>query len=176
MNKKTNDSSTVIGNPILALDDDARQRPYSPRRTRMRDVTKCCGWDLKVYEITLEESSIPCDVVNSAMDFVAKHVAWPSTSLSKQGFIIINSGEQAIWLLVHLWMDDILRQFLFCAPLNEPTMFSVCPMDGFNACVWDLQVTKHERDAWVKHVMAQPLTPQFTDYLNDSLEIALQET
>lgn len=174
-NQKTDDSSKVFGNPILDLDEDARLRPYSPRRTRMRSVSECCGWKLKVYEIALDESRIPHDVVNSALGFAAQHVVWPSTTSSKHGFVIINAGEQAIWLLVNLWMDDILRQFVFCAPLNQPTMFSVCPMDGFNACVWDLQVTKHERDAWVKHVMAQPLTPQFADYLNDSLEIALRE-
>ena len=157
-NPRTDDSSKTVDNPILELDDDANQRPYSPKRTRMRTVSECCDWQFKVYEITPGESSISIDVVNSAMKFVTQHVVWPSTSSSKHGFVIIHLGEQAMWLLVHLWMDDILRQFVFCAPLNQPTLFTFSPMDGFNACVWELEVTKHERDAWVKHVLAQPFT------------------
>jgi len=157
-------------NPILELPAEATPEPYRPRRTQMIGTRDCHDWTFKVYEITVDDSKISSAVIASAMDFVQDNVTWPDVS-SKFGFVIVHAGEQAVWVLVHLWMNDILRQFIFCAPLSDPTNFSVSPMDGFNACVWELEVTRHERDAWVDHVLSFPLDPRHEAYLSDSLEI-----
>jgi hypothetical protein len=35
--------------------------------------------------------------------------------------------------------------------------------------VWDLSVVAHERDAWIRHVLASPATPNLDAYLADWL-------
>ena len=45
-------------------------------------------------------------------------------------------------------------------------------MPGFNECVWELEATMHERDAWVKHVMSSPEDSRFEQYTRDALEIS----
>lgn len=76
----------------------------------------------------------------------------------------IHAGEQ-LWLLVDLWVDDILRHFLFRGRGDNPVQFVAGPPDGTSMCVWELEIVKHERDAWVEHVLTKPAKPSFPAYL-----------
>lgn len=144
---------------------------YRPRATRMLEVRSVNDWQLKVYEIMPDGTQISGDVIEAALQCAHEQTVWPTGQALRYGFFIVHPGDQAVWALNQIWMDDILRQFVFYAPVDNPTNFSTSPWPGFNACVWDLGVTIHERDAWVKHVMADPQQPQFDAYLNDSLLI-----
>jgi len=124
-----------------------------------------------VYEITIDGSPLASGCIDAALACLTQHVVWPEESRQRYGFLTLNLGEQALWALVQLWANDILRQFCCYAPLDRQDHFEPAPLPGFNACVWELEVTKHERDAWVRHVMAQPAAPRFADYLNDTLTI-----
>ena len=158
--------------PIRALPAEALLEPYQPRSTRIIDVRSVEGWKLKVYQIVRDESEIPGSIVDIGLNHVQSQVPWPPHSDNKKcGFVILHAGQQALWLLIHLWLDDILRQFVFCAPVDDWTQFSASPMDGFNACVWELEVTRHERDAWVKHVLSKPQIADYESYLGDALSI-----
>lgn len=150
---------------------DSLSETYRPRPTRMIDVRELNGWKLKVYEISRRGTPLPSDVVDAALRCVHEKTIWPTEAEQRFGFVVLNKGEQAMWALAHVWVNDILRQFVYFAPLDNPTRFDVSPMPGFNACVWDLEVTRHERDAWVAHVMSDPSNSQFDAYLTDSLEI-----
>lgn len=145
--------------------------PYRPRPSHMSQVRNCNGWQMKVYEITRTGKEMEPAVVDAAMGCVLDKVPWPTETDVRFGFVVLNEGEQALWALAHVWMNDLLHQFLYYAPLDNITQFQVSPMPGFTACVWDLEVTKHERDAWVKHVMSSPRDPRFADYLQDTLTI-----
>ena len=160
--------ASKIPGPLESLVD-----PYRPRPTRMTDVREVNGWKLKVYEISLTGQSIPSHAVAAALECVRERTTWPTEVESKYGFVILHEGKQDVWALTNVWVNDILRQFVYFAPLEEPTRFEVSPMPGFNSCVWELEVTKHERDAWTAHVMADPDNPQFATYLGDSLEIPI---
>ncbi len=149
--------------------------PYRPRHTQLTEVRRVNEWQLKIYQITLDGEPIAREIVEAAMDCVALRSIWPANLEHQYGFVILHQGEQAVWALNQIWVNDILRQFVFFAPLDEPTRFSQSPMPGFNVCVWELEVTKYERDAWVKHVMTNPAQSRFDEYLNDSLEITLME-
>jgi hypothetical protein len=152
--------------------------PYRPRHTQLTEVRNVNDWKLKIYQITLDGEPISSEIVEAAMECVAIRSTWPTkpTDLEYQyGFVILHQGHEAVWALNKFWVNDILRQFFFFAPLDDPTAFDFSLMPGFNACVWDLEVTKYERDAWVKHVMTNPAEAQFDEYLNDSLEIALMK-
>ena len=165
----SNSESKIIG-PAESL-----SIPYRPRHTRLSEVRRVNDWQLKIYQITLDGEPIASEVVEAAIECVVARTIWPTDLAHRYGFVILHQGEEAVWALNKIWVNDILRQFFFFAPLDDPTAFDYSLMPGFNACVWDLGVTKHERDAWVRHVMTNPAEAQFDEYLNDSLEIELME-
>ena len=125
----------------------------------------------KVYTIHAAGKSVDQRVVEAAIEFVAKQTQLPAKD-SGFGFVTIHFGD-SIWLLVDVWKEDILCHFLFRSDYSDPKNFVDGPSDGTSACVWELEVTKHERDAWVKHVMSRPSQPEFEEYLNDSLKISV---
>jgi len=157
-------SAPSVANTILGSVE-----PYEPRRTKMLDVHQVNGWWLKLYTISLSNHSADPDVVESAIDHIQKNVKWPDRT-EGYGFVTLHFG-QYIWLLVDLWVDDILRHFIFRSTYENPNDFSDGPDDGTTVCVWELEITKHERDAWVKNVLSTPAQPNFKNYLNESLEI-----
>ncbi|MCR9197944.1 MAG: GNAT family N-acetyltransferase [Planctomycetaceae bacterium] len=145
--------------------------PYCDRPTLCTERRTWQEGLLKVYQISRDGRRLPDGRVEAAMRCLSQHVSWPQESVHKFGFLTLNLGEQALWALAQMWASDILRQFCFYAPLDRPEHFQPAPMPGFNACVWELEVTRHERDAWVRHVMTHPAAPRFEDYLNDTLTI-----
>lgn len=147
--------------------------PYRERPTRCTGVNLCGKWQLKTYEISRSGQPLPVEATAEALRSIQQNVVWPHETQERYGFLILNLGEQALWALAHFWVNDILRQYCFFAPLDGPFRFDVNPMPGFNACVWELKVTQHERDAWVRHVMADPGAPRFDQYLSDALTVPL---
>lgn len=143
---------------------------YRDRLTQFVESTELMGWHLKLYSITADEKVISKATIESAVQYAKLHVDWPATQPGF-GFITLHRGEELVWLLVDLWVDDILRHFLFCAPLNHPTQFRAGPTDGSMACVWELEVLNHERNAWVNHVMTHPQQPNYAAYMQDHLQI-----
>ena len=83
------------------------------------------------------------------------------------GFCIVHVGEEAVWLLADWWIfGGILCQQMYSAPLDQPEQFQ--PVRGpFIACVWELEVTAHERGAWMRHVLRNQ--PDTDAYLADTL-------
>lgn len=83
------------------------------------------------------------------------------------GFCIVHVGEDAVWLLVDWWISGgILCQQMYSALLDQPEQFQ--PVRGpFIACVWELEVTAHERGAWMRHVLRE--TPDINAYVADVL-------
>lgn len=144
---------------------------YRDRKTWLIDVRNLAGWRMKVYGITFNDQPITEDMVDAAVAYAEQNIAWPENDNLSCGMLTIHAGEHAVWLLVDYWVGEIVRHFLFRAPLENPTKFADGPNDGSCACVWELEVTKHERDAWVRHVLANPRNPDVDGYLNDCLEI-----
>lgn len=150
--------------------------PYRERLTQMIGVRTVSDWQLKVYTICGEANIVEDQVVEAALHFAANNVDWPVDSPAKLGFLTLNAGEEAMWLLVDLWMEDILHHFLFRAPCNAPEAFGPGPGDGTMACVWELAVIMHERKSWIKHALTTPDQPDYTSYLNNALAIRPAET
>ena len=162
--KFLNNSESTGRHPLGDID------PYVPRKTRPLGTRQVQGWNLKLYSISTPLSpTLDEGVIEAALAHAESHVGWPRRD-SGYGFVTIHFGTY-IWLLVDLWVDDILRHFLFRSTYDDPKRFVDGPPDGSNMCVWEMEVAKHERDAWVKHVLQVPLEPDFDSYLRDTLEI-----
>ncbi|MEM7476671.1 MAG: GNAT family N-acetyltransferase [Planctomycetota bacterium] len=168
------ESDSIVTNRQAILGPPASlTAPYLPRSTRMTEVRALNDWQLKTYQITIDDQPIATEILEAAFHCVLKQTVWPNGLKQRYGFFTLHRSEHGTWALVQLWVNDILRQFIFFAPFEAPTHFATSPTPGFNACVWGLKVTSHERDAWVRHVLANPATADFDKYLSDSLKIDL---
>ncbi|MEM9594610.1 MAG: hypothetical protein AAGD06_10110 [Acidobacteriota bacterium] len=143
--------------------------PYRPRRTWSAGVRPMGGWRLKVYGMTAPGVALDGTLLAAGLEAAACRL--PAPSATPLGFVLVHRGEQGVWLQRGLWADDILEQRVWLAPLGDTTAFGAAPFDDFAACVWELEVILHERDAWIRHVMAPPGPPSFEGYLGDVLSI-----
>lgn len=148
---------------------------YVARRIQRLDAWQLNGWSLKVYGISADGSPVDEIVQSTAHDFLKHQPIWPQDQQHSFGFVTIHVGTEAVWLLTDLWFSDILRHFVFCAALDTPGKFTDGPKDGTTACVWELEITSHERNAWVEHVLMKTENPSFSEYLGDSLEVSVDQ-
>ncbi len=147
--------------------------PYRRRKTWSLGSRQVGDWRLKTYGIVVAGTRIDDAMIAAAFGAVARQIAVTLAQGSGHGFVILHRGDQGVWLLIDRWAGDILHHVLLRAPLDEPAAYAPGPEDGTMACVWEMAVMQHERDAWVRHVLSQPAAPDFAAYLADQLEIDL---
>ncbi|NOX31366.1 MAG: hypothetical protein GXP35_15150 [Actinobacteria bacterium] len=142
---------------------------FVPRPVRPVGVSEISGWRLKRYEITVSGDAISANI-NLAIDRLLC-VALPAPRADELGvgFLIVHHGAESVWVLADLWEGDIVSQHTFSAHLDDPTVFERVPVGGPTACVWELPVHAHERDAYVKHVLDPKSGPDGDAYLADAL-------
>ncbi|WP_223283441.1 hypothetical protein [Achromobacter xylosoxidans] len=147
--------------------------PYAPRRMAFIEQWREDGLAIKAYAIqrnpdptvALLSAEVAAAARKTAMATLQDAARDPrATGL---GFCIVHVGEEAVWLLADWWISGgILCQQMYSAPLERPEQFE--PVQGpFIACVWELEVTAHERGAWMRHVLRNE--PDTVAYLADVL-------
>jgi hypothetical protein len=136
-------------------------------------VEKTQGWSLKWYAINAHPGPVDEEIIAAAKELMA--TATPVADVDPAvGFAIVHGGEEATWLLVALWRGDVLYQRTFRAELSDPTGFEEVGPDGPTACVWELLVHAHERDAFVAHVLSGS-GPDAAAYLTDVTSVEIGE-
>ncbi|WP_025135470.1 hypothetical protein [Achromobacter sp. DH1f] len=147
--------------------------PYAPRHIAHLDTWHSESHATKIYTIHCDSDNagpiLSDSVIASvrvAVDAVlAEQAADPRSH--GLGFCIAHVGEEAVWLLVDWWISGgIVCQRMLSAPLADPGRFMPVMAPAL-ACVWELVVTAHERDAWVRHMLTA--RPDAQAYLDDIL-------
>lgn len=142
---------------------------FQTRPTRPTGTTVVNGWRLKTYEITLDGQPVEGDVVSAVVGVLGDELSPPTTD--DVGFLIVHHGAEQVWVLADLWSGDIISQHTFCADLDDPTTFRRVPAGGPTACVWELAVHAHEREAFIRHVLDPADGPDVDGYLADTLRV-----
>ena len=96
-------------------------------------------------------------------DWLAEHAASvfpapPQPGDHPVGFLILHYGSEGDYLLVSQWYDaDMLKHWVRGAVVDADghTTFTPLAQRDLVACVWELEVIKFERDAWVNTVLAR---------------------
>ena len=145
---------------------------FSERPTRATGVISVNGWRLKFYEITLDGTPIDAAVLDAVAHVLFNELPPATGSDVQVGFCVVHHGAESVWILADLWSGDIISQHTFSAPLDDPAAFVRVPAGGPTACVFELTVHAHERDAFVRHVLNPIKGPQIDDYLGDTLTIS----
>lgn len=155
------------------LDMILAPEPYFPRRIAHIDTWYAAGHAIKTYGIHSDPnwaSPILSDAIIDSVRAVMQNVLAQHACDNRShglGFCIVHIGEEAVWLLLDWWISGgIVCQRMLSAPLAQPTMFTPVSTPAL-ACVWELAVIAHERDAWVRHMLTT--SPDSPAYLNDIL-------
>ncbi|MEE9298281.1 MAG: isochorismatase [Acidimicrobiia bacterium] len=141
---------------------------YRPRSIRPLEVWKHAGWTLKVYGIA-EAGEYPRSEAITAAKRAAVQ-ALPRSALTEHhygiGFLGVHDAASGCYTFIDWWADDNeLHHRLFVAPASKPDAFEAVSGGGSAACTWDLAVIGFERDAWVRHVLANPQGPDPAKYM-----------
>lgn len=133
--------------------------PYLPRRFEPLGNWNLAGHILKAYAIH-HDARHPAPLLDAALAAAARAAAGEALAEHAQdarshglGFCMVHVGQEAVWLLVDWWITGgIACQRMLSAPLARPGHYAPVQAPAL-ACVWELVVTTHERDAWVRHML-----------------------
>lgn len=146
--------------------------PYAPRPVRPRGVQTFGDWALKLYGIAYAGDEPGPELIEAALG--AAESALAETPLSDGryglGFLGIHEGRDGNFVFVSWWENENeLHHRVFFSTPQLPGQLRPARPDEPIACVWDLSVIAHEREAWVRHMLANPRGADAEAYLADVL-------
>lgn len=130
------------------------------------------GWLVKVYQIDVDDASLPAPLVDAARatmrDLLPRAELHPPVG-QRFGFSLLHRTADSFWNILYTWIDGTnLHLRASSIPRDDPDAPFTPMTDPFVGCVWELPVIAHERTCWVRHVV-QPEAPDHDAYLADRL-------
>jgi hypothetical protein len=131
---------------------------YRPREVRAYPALALPGRTFKVYGIVAEPARA---ARMPAAAMLADAIASLSTATDRDGshglgFVILHLAQDGDYLLVSDWVDaNMLRHHVYQCRVTDHgiTALRSLASSGIIACVWELEIMKFERDAWVRTVL-----------------------
>ena len=133
------------------------------------------GRRFKRYDVTSETARITPDIEQAAVRILPELVPAPDGT-PPAGFVVLHrGGDGAAYLNAYTWVwDNVLHmrgaaaaQPALDCPDDDPTHFMVLDRPWIG-CVWEIPPIQHERNAWVRHMLA-PDAPDLDGYLADAM-------
>lgn len=136
------------------------QLAYSPRLVKALPPLDVSGRVLKAYGMFAEPER--CAVLPEPEWLQQQAASVLSDPLQERdhpaGFLILHYGTDGNYLLVSQWYDaNMLKHWVRGSGVDagEDAAFTPLAQHDLIACVWELEVIRFERDAWVNTVLAQ---------------------
>ncbi|MEU7560396.1 hypothetical protein [Streptomyces eurythermus] len=134
---------------------------YKPRRVEALPPVEVSGRVLKAYAMFADGPGTCPDLPEP--EWLRRHTASVLTEAPQEGdhpvgFLILHHGLEGSYLLVSQWYDaDMLKHWVRGAVTGADgdTTFAPLAQRDLIACVWELEVIRFERDAWVTTVMTK---------------------
>ncbi len=134
------------------------------------------GRRIKRYHVTADPAGIDPEVEKAAYAILPSLLPEPDGTPPATFVVLHRGGDSGAYLNAYSWVWDNVLHFggaaagqpaLGCPDL-DPTHFikTTSPWIG---CVWELPPILHERNAWVRHMLADPAAPDLDAYIADSL-------
>jgi hypothetical protein len=135
------------------------QLTYTPRLVKALPPVQASGRVLKAYGMFAEPeraASLP------EPEWLGQRAAAVLSEPAGEGdhpvgFLIMHYGAEGDYLLVSQWYDaNMLKHWVRGTPLGAADSAEFAPLEqqALIACVWELEVIRFERDAWVNTVLA----------------------
>ncbi|USQ84351.1 hypothetical protein NFX46_11415 [Streptomyces phaeoluteigriseus] len=133
------------------------------------------GRRVKRYHVTGDPAGIAPDVERAAYAILPELLPEPDGTPPATFVVLHRGGDDGAYLNAYSWVWDNVLHFggaaagqpVLGCPDRDPAHF--VPTDRpWIGCVWELPPLLHERDAWVRHLLA-PEVPDLEAYLTDLL-------
>lgn len=136
------------------------------------------GRHIKRYHVTGDPGGIEPAVEKAAYAMLPELLPEPDGTPPATFVVLHRGGDDGAYINAYSWVWDNVLHFgcavagqpVLDCPDRDPSHFvrldrAVRPWIG---CVWELPPIQHERNAWVRHMLA-PDRPDLDAYLADSL-------
>lgn len=154
--------------PTIATDNEPVFASFEKRRVTSLGMFLHENWRIKMHGITAAGASLGTALIDAARLIAATALPLPAVAPERYGvgFMVIHAGRDADFVLVCWWKcQNELAVRVFTSPPAQPAMLKEqTDPNASVACVWDLAVLAHERQAWVEHILT-PGKPDFDAYL-----------
>ncbi len=134
------------------------------------------GRHIKRYHVTSDPQGIAPEVEKAAYAILPELLPEPDATTPPATFVVLHKGgDSGAYLNAYSWVWDNVLHFggaaggqpVLGCPDDDPANF-ILPKMPWIGCVWEIPPITHERNAWVRHILA-PETPDLDGYLADSL-------
>lgn len=152
------------------------REPYQPRPIRMNEYWQLADWRMKLYTITQQLPPVNAEWITIAKQLAEERLPLMAVTDSTYGlgFIIVHQTRRDVFINIDWWAwENELIHHAYTAPLQHPDQFQYVTPTGRTACVWELAVIGHERQAWVDCILANPNGPDTQAYLQRQLNADL---
>ncbi|GHD23344.1 hypothetical protein [Streptomyces galbus] len=148
---------------------------FSEKLLTVPPLIRVAGRHVKRYHVTADPAGIAPAVQDAAYGILPTLLPVPDDTPPAAFVVLHRGGDDGAYLNVYSWVWDNVLHFRGAAagqpvlgcPDRDPTHF--VPVERpWIGCVWELPPIRHERDAWVRHLLA-PDAPDLDAYLIDSL-------
>ncbi len=151
--------------------------PYKPRIIRFVEIYNHNDWQIKVYSISVINKSIYAEILPEIKQYLNDWLAQSKITYLETyqlATLIIHNGKEGVFAIINWWIDEnMLQNFVYLKKENE-THFELYSDKGIVTCVWEMEIWWHERNAWIKHILMQNENPNIIGYLNDQLNISIE--
>lgn len=144
---------------------------YQPRKITALKTRDTGPWRWKQYYIAFDASRYDEALVAASDASLDGLLAGPGLPAEHRvGFSVIHAGRDMDFVVHGYWTNgNELALKVFKAPPGRADQLTGSDNNGASvACVWDLAVIGHERQAWIDHLL-RPETPDVAAYLADTL-------
>jgi len=148
---------------------------YKKRNIRFKELIIISEWSIKAYTISENEKFTSSATYEQAKKNLPEWIEQLNSFDSRHeyiAFLILHEGSEGIFTLVNTWVgNNMLQTHIYLSTYEDPIKFRKISGDGLFACVWELEVIRHERDAWIKYILKNAGKPQYESYLEDTLDV-----
>jgi len=148
------------------------QQGYAPRSVRFKGHFLFEDWRIKLYSISVRNEHVEESRLNEVKfnlsKWLEKSCAYPLDTY-RMATLIIHEGKEGCFVILNWWIgENMLQNFCYLKRHGEPD-FQLYSDQGMMACIWEMAVLWHERNAWVRNILQQPQNPDVNAYLADGL-------
>jgi hypothetical protein len=145
-------------------------QPYEARAIRFIELMSIGDWRMKLYGIAWRRELPRAELLESAKQLATNELTGTQPNNYKVGFIGAHDGKDACVVFVDFWgNENELFHRVFLSRSGDPSALAPAQGSDSSVCVWDLRLQSFEREAWIKHVLRDPVAPDWEGYLGARL-------
>jgi len=129
---------------------------YKKRRIQFNGIHTANGWHIKSYSIVYDTKSFSIELENESFKLLKTDLPKITESVYGLGFMITHHGKDSNFVLLDWWCNENeLQHQVYYSTKKSPEKLKKQDRSFPIACVWDLIIINHERNAWVKDIMTK---------------------